>query len=113
MFKMFSLLIVILILTSSLADDYEMCQKFLREDSNRIGLYHKYFKNGVEDAEEYLVFKTNSNEMWKMAIDLDDSKNVKIGLTDKSDEWTDAKDVFKFSLDVNHDIWNCSVKYVF
>ena len=83
---MFSLLLVILGLTSSLAYDYEMCQRFLREDSNRIGLYHKYFKNGVEEAEEYLVFKYDSNEMWKMSISLDDTGNVKIGLTDKSDE---------------------------
>ena len=98
----------------ALAYDYEMCQKFLRDDSNRIvsnlffGLYHKYFENGVEDPDECLVFKYDSNQLWKMSIGLDDSRNVKIGVSDKSDEWTDANDVF--SLDVNHHIWNCSVK---
>ena len=111
-FKMFSSFLVILGMTSSLASDYEMCTKFMTEDSNRIGLYHKYYSYGNEVADEYLVFKHNSTEMWKMSIDLDESRDVRIGVSDKSDKWTDTKDVYKFSLNVNQDIWNCSLKYV-
>ena len=110
--KMFSSFLVILCLTSSLAFDYEMCTKFMTEDSNQIGLYHKYYKNGTEVADEYLVFKHNCTEMWKMSIVLDESGYVRIAVSDKSDEWTDTNNVQKFSLNVNQDIWNCSLKYV-
>ena len=84
----------------------------MTEDSNQIGLYHKYYSNGNEVTDEYLVFKHNSTEMWKISIRLDESRNVRIGVSEKSDELTDTKDVQKFSLNVDHDIWNCSVKYV-
>ena len=99
---MFSSFHVILCLTSSLAFNYEMCTKFLTEDSNQIGFYNKYYRNGNEEVEEYLVFEHNSTEMWKMSIVLDESGYVRIGVSDKSDEWTDTKDCIQTYLSEQH-----------
>ena len=112
-FKMFSLFLVILGLTSSLANDYQMCQNFLKENPDRIGIYKKFTTNGLKDNEEYYLFKYNSNEIRQISFKLDHSKNVNIDISGKSSELTDTNDVYKFSLDTNHRIWNCSVKYVY
>ena len=109
---MFLLSLVIIGLTSVTASNHEICTKFLEEDMNGIGLYHKYFDSGSGLTDETLLYKRGSTEMLEMNIGLDDNRNVSLGFKALSSNLNDVNDVHKFDLIVNEDVWNCSSKKV-
>ena len=104
---MISILFAILVLSSVMAANHENCTKFLEEDMNGIGLYHKYFDSGSGLTDETLLYKRGSTEMLEMNIGLDDNRNVSLGFKALSSDLNDVNDVHKFDLIVNEDVWNC------
>ena len=106
------LLLTILGLSAVMATNYDKCMNFLEEDSHEIGLYHEYYESGSGLRDKHFLFKHRSTDMLGMAIGLNDAKtDALIGLTEQSDQLNDVEDVQKFNLDVNKNIWKCSLKY--